>query len=221
MSNTIKVRRGVAATLPTLEAGQWGFTTDTHKVYIGDGTTNYLVGPASAASDTVQGIIELATQAEVDAGTDTVRAITPATLKATTCFITAAPGTDHVASGLILQLVAAATMAFGDVCYINSSGQAAFVDADAIASGLGIVMCADATITASATGNFLMYGIARDDTWVWTVGGAVYITVTGTTANTLSQTQPTGTDDVIQIVGIATHVDRMLFAPNLATVEHT
>ncbi|MGR3179818.1 MAG: hypothetical protein ACUZ8E_17400 [Candidatus Anammoxibacter sp.] len=35
-----------------------------------------------AASETVQGIIELATQVEVDAGTDTVRAITPATLAA-------------------------------------------------------------------------------------------------------------------------------------------
>lgn len=33
------------------------------------------------ASETVKGIIELATQAEVDAGTDAVRAVTPATLK--------------------------------------------------------------------------------------------------------------------------------------------
>jgi hypothetical protein len=39
--NPIKVRRGVAANLPTLEAGQIAFTTDTHKVYIGDGATNY------------------------------------------------------------------------------------------------------------------------------------------------------------------------------------
>ena len=36
----------------------------------------------SNASDTVQGKIELATQAEVDAGTDAVRAVTPATLAA-------------------------------------------------------------------------------------------------------------------------------------------
>ena len=35
---------------------------------------------APPASDTVAGIVELATQAEVDAGTDTTRAITPATL---------------------------------------------------------------------------------------------------------------------------------------------
>jgi hypothetical protein len=34
-----------------------------------------------ASSETVSGVIELATQAEVDAGTDAVRAVTPATLK--------------------------------------------------------------------------------------------------------------------------------------------
>lgn len=35
---------------------------------------------AASASETVAGVIEIATQAEVDAGTDTTRAVTPATL---------------------------------------------------------------------------------------------------------------------------------------------
>jgi hypothetical protein len=107
------------------------------------------------------------------------------------------------------------------VCYIAADGQAQLVDADAIATSSALVMCADATINANATGNYLLYGIARDDTWNWTVGGLIYITVTGTTTNTLSQTAPTGTDDVIQIVGVATHADRMLFFGNLVQVEHT
>ena len=47
------------------------------------------------------------------------------------------------------------------------------------------------------------------------------ITVTGTTGNTLSQTAPSATDDVIQIVGVATHADRMFFNPSLVQVEHT
>ncbi len=37
-----------------------------------------------SATETVHGVVELATQAEVDAGTDTTRVITPATLAATT-----------------------------------------------------------------------------------------------------------------------------------------
>jgi hypothetical protein len=39
-------------------------------------------GNLTAATATANGVIELATQAEVDAGTDTTRAVTPATLKA-------------------------------------------------------------------------------------------------------------------------------------------
>jgi hypothetical protein len=154
---------------------------------------------------------------------------TPATQKMTlaTLFsnmlITAAPGSDHIASGIKIQLAAHENQAFGDVCYIASDGQAQLVDADAIATGIGVVMCADASISANATGNYLLFGVARDDTWAWTVGGLIYITVTGTTGNTLTQTQPpvTGVDDVIQVVGVATHADRMFFNPQLTNIERT
>ena len=84
----------------------------------------------------------------------------------------------------------------------------------------GVVMSI-ATTSANAAGLFLMpNGIARDDTWNWTVGGLIYGTVTGTSGNTLSQTQPIGADDVIQIIGVATHADRMMFMPQLIQIEH-
>jgi len=41
MSNIIQIRRGANASLPTLSAGEFGFSTDTHQIYIGDGATNY------------------------------------------------------------------------------------------------------------------------------------------------------------------------------------
>jgi hypothetical protein len=133
--------------------------------------------------------------------------------------VTAAPD-DHVASGLKITLTAHENVAFGDVCYINASGEAALIDADSIATMTAIVM-ATATINADASGVFLMMGIARDDSWAWTVGGTIYGTVTGTSGNTLSQTMPTGTDDVVQILGVATHADRMFFNPQLVQIEHT
>ena len=135
--------------------------------------------------------------------------------------LTAAPADDHLASGIKIALTAHANVAFGDVCYINSDGEAALIDADAIASMSAIVMCCDATIDADASGNFLLQGIARDDSWAWTVGGLIYGTVTGTTGNTLSQTAPSDTDDVIQIMGVATHADRMYFNPQLVQIEHS
>ena len=54
MANTIKIKRGTEAGLPTLAAGEPGFTTDTFKLFIGDGTNNHQIaggdvnGPASA-----------------------------------------------------------------------------------------------------------------------------------------------------------------------------
>jgi len=41
----VKAYRGVHASLPTLEAGQFGFTTDRNQVWVGDGVINHLVGP--------------------------------------------------------------------------------------------------------------------------------------------------------------------------------
>lgn len=41
MSNTLQVRRGANASLPALNAGEFGFSTDTHQVYIGDGAANH------------------------------------------------------------------------------------------------------------------------------------------------------------------------------------
>ena len=41
MANTIQVKRGGYASLPTLSAGEFGFCTDTKQIYIGDGSTNH------------------------------------------------------------------------------------------------------------------------------------------------------------------------------------
>ncbi len=132
-----------------------------------------------------------------------------------------APAGDHYGSGFKLSLTAHDAQAFGDVCYLNSDGEAALGKADAIATSKIFLMCVDVSVSANATGTYLLPGgIARDDTWNWTVGGFIYLTITGTTTNTLSQTAPTATDNCVVIVGIATHADRMYFDPQLVIVEH-
>ena len=68
-----------AAAPGTPKDGQAWFDTSTNTLKIWDGTAWKTSQPA--ASETVAGIAELATQAEVTTGTDTVRAVTPATLK--------------------------------------------------------------------------------------------------------------------------------------------
>ncbi|MFA6269376.1 MAG: hypothetical protein WCW13_02565 [archaeon] len=134
--------------------------------------------------------------------------------------LTATPSVNQTVSGITINLTAHETQSFGDVCFINSSGEAQLGDADAIATASAIVMCADATISASGAGTYLLCGIARNDSWAWTVGGLIYLSTTGTTTNTLTQSAPSGTDDVIQIIGVATHADRIYFTPQLVQVEH-
>lgn len=134
--------------------------------------------------------------------------------------IVSTPTADKESSGIICTFTAHESMAFGDVCYINTSGEAQLANADAVATSYAMCMCVSATVSASATGIYMLYGFANNTDWAWTVGSPVFVSTTGTSTNTLTQTSPSGTDDVIQIMGIATHADRMYFNPQLVQVEH-
>ena len=134
------------------------------------------------------------------------------------------PGTDHTGSGLkgVFTNGNAGSVAFGDVCYMALDGHLEFVDADASTSMPGLYM-ALGTIAAAASGEWMIMGVARDDTWNWTIGpgisGLIYASVTATTGNTLSQTAPSATGDQVQIVGTALSADVMMFNPSPVLVE--
>ena len=128
------------------------------------------------------------------------------------------PTTDHTAYGIIEEFTANEAHNFGDVCFINADGEMQLADATAIATGIVVAMAVE-SISANTSGDYLFFGTARDDTWAWTPGGKIFLTITGTTGNTLSQTKPTDTDECVVILGIATHADRMLFKPESVIVE--
>jgi hypothetical protein len=58
----VKAYRGPVGTLPTLEAGQLGFTTDTNDLYIGDGVTNHKIGGLPTTGGTMSGAINMGNQ---------------------------------------------------------------------------------------------------------------------------------------------------------------
>lgn len=132
--------------------------------------------------------------------------------------LTAAPGSNLTATGIKITLTANENQAFGDVCYIGSDGDATLADADAYSTSSALFMCLE-TVTTGNPASYLALGIARNDTWAWTVGGLIYLSTTGTTGNTLTQTAPSGTGDIVQILGVATHADRMYFKPELIQIE--
>lgn len=133
----------------------------------------------------------------------------------------AIPGSDLTGSGDTILRAANENQTFGDMCYVALDGQMQIADADAIATGLAIWMCVDATISANATGNYQCLGSVRRDAWNWTIGGIVYLSTTGTTTNTLTQTQPSGTADIIKPIGVALSADVIYLIPGLTTIEHT
>lgn len=128
------------------------------------------------------------------------------------------PGTDLTVSGETAQFTTNEAQAFGDLIYIKSDGKAAIAKADAIATALVIGM-AIGTYALGATGTYLLRGFARNDAWAWTVGQPVYLTITGTTGNTLSQTAPTATNNAVVIIGIANAADEIYVNPQLVVVE--
>jgi len=132
-----------------------------------------------------------------------------------------APSANVTAYGVKVKLTCGETtgVAFGDVCYMKAADSKMWlIDADASTSMPGIAMACE-TLAADAVGDFLLLGFARDDTWTWTVGSLIYGTVTGTTGNTLSHTAPSGAGDQVQVLGVATHADRMYFKPSMVLVE--
>jgi hypothetical protein len=131
-----------------------------------------------------------------------------------------AGGSDHSFDGPYAVLTAGETVNFGDVCYLKTADSELYLaDASATTTMPAIVM-ALATITNGNTGNFLKRGYVRDDSWNWaSLGQPIFVTITGTTGNTLSQTAPSGSGEQVQIVGYAVTADIMWFEPNLTLLE--
>jgi uncharacterized membrane protein len=126
---------------------------------------------------------------------------------------------DHTASGITVDMTAAenkdeddqdVNLVFGDVCYVGSDGKLWKATAH-IATDTPVRAMALATISKNTKGKVLLTGFVRDDTWDWTVGGLVYLSAD---TGQLTQTKPTGTGEMIQAVGVATHADRIFFDPN-------
>lgn len=88
-------------------------------------------------------------------------------------------------------------------------------DADAIANCYMPVMACE---TGTGTKILLVYGMICNTAWNWTGGLPIYAS---TTLGTLTQTAPSGTDDVTFIVGYPLSATCILFNPSYSMVEHT
>ena len=132
------------------------------------------------------------------------------------------PSTELSFSGPSATMTAGEALTFGELCYMKSDGKMWKADADAAATMPGVAL-AGASIDEDATGVFILSGsFVRNDVWNWTVGGLVYAGSGATsthTAGAMAQAAPNGSGDQVQVVGVATHADRMFFSPSMILLE--
>lgn len=126
-------------------------------------------------------------------------------------------------SGITVAGTAGTTLAFGDLVYLAAADSRwELADADSVTTA-GDVMLGMVVLAAANDGDpttILLHGIIRADTAFpsLTISAQVYVS---TTAGDIQVSQPSGTDDVIRVVGRALTADEIYFHPSEDYITHT
>lgn len=214
MANLIQVKRGLYASLPTLAAGELGFSTDTYQVHIGDGAANHELALKTYVDSVATGLI-LKASCRV-ATTDVLPACTPAgsgvgkTLTADAVGVLTIDGVDTVLNDRILVKNQVAGDDNG-IYKVTTEGTA----------GVAFVLTratdfdADAEVVAGSF-TFITEGAANgDEGWVLTTNNPITVDTTSLTfaqfssasapVSTflgLTDTPANYTDDTLKIVRV-------------------
>lgn len=130
--------------------------------------------------------------------------------------LAAALSADGKYTGITRAGTAGATLAFGDLCYLAAADSRwDLTDADAAATAGDVVLgiCVLAAANDGDPTKMLLYGNVRADTAfpALTIGAPAYIS---TTPGDITNTKPSGTDDVIRVVGFGLTADELMFCPS-------
>lgn len=130
-------------------------------------------------------------------------------------------GSEGSYSGITMTGTAGATVAFGDLVYLSAADSRwELTDADAASTSGGLLaMCLGSandgdSVLLLVQGNIKSDGAFPD----LTVGAAAYVS---TTPGDIQVAQPSGTDDVIRVVGFGLSADELLFNPSGDYITHT
>lgn len=123
--------------------------------------------------------------------------------------------TDHTGNGFAIRDTVGENVSENDVLYIKNDGKYWKADCDASTTMTARALALE-TITADNAGYLLVQGYFRDDSWSWTKGAILY--VSGTTGE-ITSTIPSGSGQVVQILGYARTATEIHFRPSYDTVE--
>jgi len=103
-----------------------------------------------------------------------------------------------------------------DVLYVGSDGRLNKASNAAIATA-GALYITNTNGVADDIVNCLLTGYVCHSSWNWTTGGLLYLGASGA----ITQTPPTATDSVTQVLGVALSATIIYWKPELVMVEHT
>lgn len=189
MSNIIKFNRGAVASIPTLNAGEPAFTTDTKKVYIGDGAENHLLAMAS----------DLHTQ-----NTDTLLSIATAL-------------NDHEYVGITDSKNVGENVVFGQLLYFDwtdTEWKLAKADAAGTTPAMRIALETKGNGEACL---MLVLGYIKDESAFEFTTAIGYLSIA--TAGAIQYVAPSVSGNQVQRVGIGITADIMFFAPSIDVGE--
>lgn len=113
-------------------------------------------------------------------------------------------------SGEVIDGTAGEKLWFGQSVYLKSDGKYYLADANSSSTMPCVCLCAQTSIAADASGDFLLRGSIKNDKWNWTIGDYLY---TSGTAGSLTQTAPNTTGDQVQRIGYAYATDALMYSP--------
>lgn len=131
-----------------------------------------------------------------------------------TLTLTSTPA-DGEASGYIADAIFGGGRSKYDFLYINAGGKVAKADADAAATGPCIAMAMENGVLDEVK-SCLWWGWVTNSGWSWTPGAVLYLS---TTFAELTETPPSGSGNIVQVVGIAFTATTIFFKPDFTTVE--
>lgn len=129
------------------------------------------------------------------------------------------PSSDTTASGLVVTAtVDTNAEGIGAPLFMAADGHLDTTDADSSTTSPCVALALE---TGTGSKRVLLHGVLRKDAWNWTTGpGTASLIYVSTTTGTLTQSQPSGTDDVIQPVGWALSDDCIYFSPSMIYLTH-
>jgi len=123
---------------------------------------------------------------------------------------------DHSYSGNVINATVGESVVIGDVCQLASDNKFYKMDASAESTTKGLCAMSTESATTDSSCALLTYGLIRDDSWSWTTGNELYVSLT---AGNPTATMPSNTGEMIRIIGYAKSSNHIWFDPDKTYLE--